>query len=97
MLPEQIELPGPEDFCRGRMFNAKGQSCFLGWKLALFTKLSGKEDMNFHQYARDVATEMKLKHGGITIPLCNDTTQNTAQKLSKWFAKTVERMGYDIE
>ncbi len=103
-MPNEIELPNAEDFCRGTFKNISGQCCFLGWKDALFPKLSPTQDSKFIHCAVEVAQEMELtqkKNWVMTnwwsgIPGYNDDQKNTKTVLAKWFRKTVERMGYDI-
>ena len=95
MLPNEIELPRPEDFCRGTYKTMSGnQCCFLGWKYTVFLRLNKTESLKFNCVAIEEAK--KLKMVGSSIPSVNDNLNHTAKKLALWFERTIERMGYDI-
>jgi hypothetical protein len=105
MLPNEIELPTATDFCRGTMSDGFGKHCFLGWKETLFPKLTELQDEKFMDCALEVAGEMGLKKGYNDtystmwrgVNRFNDNTDNTKPRLARWFSKTVERFGYDVE
>jgi hypothetical protein len=98
MYPDTIELPEAEDFCRGVSKNTRGQCCFLGWKRELFPNLTWTESSKFNKLSVTVAMEMHMlpRDDYVRTPSYNDDKRNTKKKLAEWFAKTVERLGYDI-
>ncbi len=70
-LPDEFELPRPQDFCRGD-FTKGEKHCFVGWQRALlplpfFWSLSTNEEraelQRFFKIALKVAARLKLKVG----------------------------------
>ena len=103
-LPNEIELPVAEDFCRGYFTkgNVRVKHCFAGWRRELFPTASQREIMRFNKVAIEVAMDMHLckpeEFWFSTLPSTyNDDHRNTLEKLAEWFEKTVERFGYDVE
>ena len=101
MLPNEIELPTAENFCRGTYNNYRGQCCFVGWQRKLLPELNYEETKRFRAIAKNEAQKMRLRNGimgedyrGITR--VNDDTHNTKEQLANWFAQTVRVFGYDI-
>ena len=97
-MPRVIELPNPEDFCRNRLEDGK-QCCFLGWEVNLFPNMDFEEACRFDDAAKAVALQMKLKKTELSVCFeaqYNDHPDNSDRRLSTWFRKTVEKMGYDI-
>ena len=99
MLPDEIDLPRNIDFCRGA-FHKGEQCCFLGWRNTLLYGMDGEENIKFRKAAVEIAEKMG-RHSGPNdidkITAFNDDKRNPPRKLAEWFARTVERMGYDIE
>ena len=94
MMPDVIELPTAEDFCRGEYKGTHGTYCFIGWKKELFPNMTLDEAMWFTTNAVIEGKKLKFFNGGITSS--NDDKRNTLNQLAKWFERTVARMGYDI-
>ena len=110
-LPDEFELPRPQDFCRSGFTSittsGEVKHCFVGWQRELIpvaniwvlTTGEDKKDLDrFFSAAMKVAKRMKLKskHGECVFNY-NDDTRNTREQLAEWFEKTVKALGYDVE
>ena len=98
-IPDEIELPRPEDFCR-ETYGDGHKCCFLGWKHHLFPELTETQYSRFTDITIEVAEEMGLKRHEQTpqrwAAAYNDHRGNTRKQLSAWFEEVVKQFGYDI-
>jgi hypothetical protein len=111
-LPNEFELPLPEDFCRDD-FTCGKKHCFVGWQRELIplgsmwsadTKEDGENRERFFKTALSVAKRLKLharkKSATTDMWTCfdyNDDERNTPKQLAKWFEETIKEFGYDVK
>jgi hypothetical protein len=97
MLPDTIDLPRPEDFCRGKVSDGAGRHCTVGWIYTLLPNATWRQRSKFRHIWRGAPS---LKHLRLpkysSVDDANDSHDVTDEQLAEAFEYAVLKLGYEV-
>lgn len=91
MLPDLIELPRPQDICKGDWCDEQGRCCAEGWLMEFFIP----KDLPAYGDFRTAAT-IASRLVGRYIMGWNDDPRTTKKEIARVIEETVLEMGYEL-